>query len=98
MPIVVNFQSPSLTREIYELSIQGLTNGDITQLTSVDQWPAKGLLAHIAGETSTGFRVVDVWESEEAFRQFGESLVPILQKLGVDAQPEVYPALKVVTA
>jgi hypothetical protein len=26
-----------------------------------------------------GFRVVDVWESEESFNRFGESLIPILE-------------------
>jgi hypothetical protein len=40
--------------------------------------------------------VVDVWESQEAFERFGETLVPLLQELEVDAQPEVYPALAVV--
>jgi hypothetical protein len=37
-----------------------------------------------------GFRVVDVWESEEAFRRFGETLMPILQELGVEGEPEIY--------
>ena len=40
-----------------------------------------------------GFRVVDVWESEEAFKKFGETLVPLLQALGIQVQPEVYPAI-----
>ena len=39
-----------------------------------------------------GFRVVDVWESEDAFRRFGETLMPILEEIGVEGQPEIYPA------
>jgi hypothetical protein len=34
---------------------------------------------------------VDVWESEDAFAAFGETLVPILQEVGVTGRPEVYP-------
>jgi hypothetical protein len=39
-----------------------------------------------------------VWESEEAFNRFGESLVPILSEVGVEVQPEVYPAHTFVSA
>jgi len=56
------------------------------------------LLVHVAGEAGTGFRVVDVWESEEAFRRFGEQLEPIMKAIGIDAQPEIYPAHTVVSA
>jgi hypothetical protein len=31
--------------------------------------------------------VVDVWESEEHFNKFGETLVPILTKVGVTQVP-----------
>jgi hypothetical protein len=50
------------------------------------------LLCHIAGQGKNGFRVVDVWESAEAFRKFGETLVPILKSLGIEGEPEVYEA------
>jgi hypothetical protein len=49
-------------------------------------------LMHAAGEGPSGFRVVDVWESEDACRRFGETLAPILQEVGITAQPEMYPA------
>jgi hypothetical protein len=55
-------------------------------------------LAHIAGQAPSGFRVVDVWESEEAFARFGDHLMPILQDIGVQGQPEVYPAHTFVSA
>jgi hypothetical protein len=88
MPIVAVFQSPSLTQARYEESVKKLTNGG--QLQSPADWPVTGLLAHVAGQGQDGFRVVDVWESEDAFRRFGETLLPILQSLGVEGQPEVY--------
>lgn len=33
-----------------------------------------GLIVHAAGKTDEGFRIVEVWESEEAWRRFGEQL------------------------
>ena len=32
--------------------------------------PPAGLIIHTAGPTETGWRVVDVWESEEALQRF----------------------------
>jgi hypothetical protein len=75
MPVVAVFQGPTLNREKYEASIRELTNGG--GVTKPSDWPVKGLLVHIAGETPNGFRVVDVWESEEAFRSFGEAVAPV---------------------
>jgi hypothetical protein len=60
------------------------------RLESPADWPVEGLLAHIAGQGANGFRVVDVWESDDAFRRFGETLMPILQAIGVEGQPEIY--------
>ena len=61
-------------------------------------WPVEGLLVHAAGEGENGFRVVDVWDSPEAFQRFGETLMPILQELGVEGRPEVYQAHTFVSA
>ena len=58
----------------------------------------EGLLVHVAGQGPTGFRVVDVWTSEETFKRFGEKLMPILKAVGVDGQPEVYSSHTVVSA
>jgi hypothetical protein len=88
VPIVAVFQSPTFTQEQYEESVRKLTGGK--SLDSPADWPVEGLRAHIAGQGQQGFRVVDVWESEEAFRRFGETLMPILQELGVEGEPEIY--------
>lgn len=85
-----------VTREQYEESVRRLTNGG--RLESPTDWPVEGLLAHVAGEGPNGFRVVDVWESEDAFGRFGETLVPILRELGVQGEPEVYPTHTFVSA
>jgi hypothetical protein len=66
--------------------------GGKARVGSPADWPVAGLLCHIAGQGKNGFRVVDVWESAEAFRKFGETLVPILKSLGIEGEPEVYEA------
>src|SRR5947209_5187414 len=97
MPVVAVFESPSLTQGKYEESVMKLTGGK-SRVESPADWPVEGLLAHVAGQGASGFRVVDVWESEEAFRRFGEALMPILQELGVEGEPEIYPAHSFVSA
>jgi len=91
VPVVAVFQGPSLTQEQYEESVRRLTGGK-SRMESPADWPVEGLLAHVAGQGENGFRVVDVWESEDAVNRFAERLMPILQEIGVEGQPEIYPA------
>jgi len=96
--IAVIYESPALTQEIYDESIRRLPGGRTDRLESAADWPVPGLGAHVAGQDERAFRVVDVWESEGAFRRFGELLVPILEDLGVHEQPDVFPVHTLVTA
>lgn len=44
-----------------------------------------------------GLNVFDVWDSQESFEKFGETLLPILGELGVDpGQPQVVPVHNVI--
>jgi hypothetical protein len=90
MPVVVVVEAPS--QQDYEDVVRKMTDGKKSRMESVSDWPVEGLLSHAAGQAGGGFRVVDVWESEEAFNRFGETLLPILQDLGVDVSTEMYPA------
>ncbi len=96
MAIIAVFDDSTLTKQNYEESIRRLM--DKEKAESPSDWPVEGLVAHIAGDTGSGFRVVDVWESEEAFRRFGEALAPIMKAIGIEAEPQVYPAHTIVTA
>jgi hypothetical protein len=93
--VVAVFQGSGLTQEGYEEVNRRLSGGK-SRMESPADWPVEGLLAHIAGQGESGFRVVDVWESEDAFRRFAETLMPILEEVGIEAgggaEPEVYPA------
>ena len=56
--------------EFHEEIVSKLTDGK-SQMELPSDWPVAGLLVHAAGQGQGGFRVVDVWESEEACNQFG---------------------------
>lgn len=97
MAVILVHHGPSLTRDRYEAAVRKITGGR-NRLESPADWPVEGLIVHSAGESPDGFRVVDVWESEESAGRFGQILGPILQEVGVTDQPQVYPAHTVVTA
>ncbi len=56
----------------------------------LDRQPAEGLILHLAGPAEGGWRVIDVWESEEAFERFRrERLMPAIQAVGNIPRPQV---------
>ena len=86
-----------MTRESYEAAVRRVTGGK-DRVESPSDWPVEGLLSHAAGQGPNGFRVVDVWASEDAARRFGEKLAPIMQELRIEAEPELYEAHTFVAA
>ena len=97
MAVVLVHQGAGVTRENYEETVRRVTGGK-SRLESPADWPVEGLLVHSAGDAPGGFRVVDVWESEEAAQSFGEILMPILKEVGIEALPEIYPAHTFISA
>jgi hypothetical protein len=54
--------------------------------------PPDGLITHMAARTPDGMRIVDVWQSEQAFNTFIEGAMPTMQQAGIPSfQPEMYP-------
>ena len=96
MAIVLGHQGRDVTRSSYEQVVRSMMGKERAE--SPSDWPTEGLLVHAAGEGPNGFRVVDVWESEEAAQRFGEQLAPHLQEAGITAEPEIYPAHTFVSA
>lgn len=89
MPVVMVHDSPGGTREQYEQVVSRLTDG--RGLNSLSDWPVDGILSHVAGPTGSGWRVIDVWESEEAFQRFGEVIGPVLREVGLPGEPQLFP-------
>ncbi|MFF3203816.1 hypothetical protein [Streptomyces sp. NPDC002962] len=97
MAVVVVLDMPGMTQAQYEQSAEKVS-GRPGPVESPADWPVSGLISHTSAPSDNGWLVVDVWESEEASRQFGETIVPILRDLGVtDVQLRTYPVFNVVT-
>jgi hypothetical protein len=56
----------------------------LAQLEDAGAGAPDGRLSHIALETDGEIQVFDVWESEEAFEEFGATLIPILTAAGIE--------------
>ena len=82
-------RGPTVTAENYRAAVEKLAGKD--KLESLSDWPVGGILFH-CGESPSGFRVVDVWESQDACDAFGQHLGPILEQVGITDPPEMYPA------
>jgi hypothetical protein len=82
-PIFAVFDRVFESSEQYEQAIQGLE--------AAGAGSPPGRLNHLAYATDTGIFVADVWESGELLDQFAQTLVPVLQELGVTpVQPQIY--------
>jgi hypothetical protein len=48
-----------------------------------------GLIVHVAGPTDEGFRIIDIWENEQAWENFrAQRLAPAIAALGGPSRPE----------
>jgi len=62
----------------------------VSRLEAAGAGAPAGRLYHVALETDGQIQVFDVWDSQESFEAFGETLVPIMAELGADpGQPMV---------
>jgi quinol monooxygenase YgiN len=72
---------------------QGMTQAQYDQArneVAPDNQALPGMLFHVAGQIENVWRVIDVWESQEAADNFiKEKLGPALQRANVSAQPQV---------
>ena len=89
MAIVMMTESPQGTEQIYER---------IRELIGPER-PAGGVL-HLAGPgPNGGWRVIEVWDSEEDAKRFAERLRPAFEAVGVPAPPapQVWPVHNYIT-
>lgn len=86
MSVVVRFQPSGMTREQYETVRSGLQEAG--------EWPADGCQVHVCFGDENDLRVSEIWESEEKFAGFGETLRPRIEQAGIQmsGEPEVFKA------
>ena len=82
MAVVFIIEQPDVTREKYE---------DVRSQVVPDNRIPDGMILHLAGEVKGGgWRVVELWESEEAQGKFLQTkLGPAFQKAGVTTAPKI---------
>ncbi len=78
---MVQFNIPGMTAKQYDQAWE--------ELRKAGQSNPSGLIHHVGAQQGNNWVVVDVWESAEAFAKFGETLMPILGKIGVANVPPV---------
>jgi hypothetical protein len=56
----------------------------------LDATPPAGAIFHVAGFHGGVLRVLDIWESQQAFERFQQDrLTPVVQKVGLPGTPKV---------
>ena len=84
--IVIVFELPNMTEAQYDAI---MTELNVANATHQAERPS-----HVAFQKGTSWCVIDVWNSAEAFMNFGQTtLFDIFARLGIEPpQPAIYPA------
>ena len=84
--VVVMMSSPDFTAKDYDQVWE--------DLEAEGQSNPQGLISHVGfAKPEGGWMVVDIWESQQAFEEFGKTLIPIIQKTGINVpQPQIVAA------
>lgn len=88
MAIVVKFSVSGMSADKYETVLR--------QLEAAGAGAPPGRLYHASYGSHENLQVIDVFESPQLFESFGKTLAPILEALGITAQPEVHEAYKII--
>lgn len=89
MAIAIYFHPESMTAAQYDDVIR--------RLEAAGQGKPKGRTHHSTFGPDDHLMVYDVWDSQEDFNAFGQTLMPILAEVGLDpGQPDVMPVHNVI--
>ncbi len=82
MSFVINFKPAGFTAARYHETVK--------QLEAAGAGTPKGRSYHVCYGDANGVDVTDVWDSMEDFEAFGQTLVPIMNALGVESgKPDI---------
>jgi hypothetical protein len=89
MAIGIYFAPVSMTTDLYDQCVRMLEERGAGK--------PPGRLYHACFGDKSKLAVFDVWDSQESFDRFGQTLMPILKELGIDsAAPQVMPIHNVI--
>jgi hypothetical protein len=89
MALGIYFSPKSMSTQQYDTCIR--------KLEAAGAGKPAGRLYHASFLNGDKVAVFDVWDSQQSFDRFGETLMPILKEIGVDpGQPAVMPIHNVI--
>jgi hypothetical protein len=90
MAVCLFFHGPGVTQAQYDAVRNEVAPGDR---------PPQGATYHVAGPTEDGWCVAEVWESEEALKQYAEGkLKSAMEKQGVSGHLRVFQVVRTMQA
>lgn len=88
MAIGVYFHPASMNASTY--------NEALRRLEAAGAGNPAGRLYHVCFGSGDQLQVFDVWDSQESFDRFGQTLMPILGEVGIDGQPMIEPVENII--
>jgi hypothetical protein len=88
MAIVTKFSVTGMNSEKYEEAL--------SRLQAAGAGAPPGRLYHVSYGSPDDLQVIDVYDSPQSFETFGQTLVPILTELGIQAQPEISEVYRII--
>jgi hypothetical protein len=85
MAVLVTQELEGVTQEMYD---------GVNARLGAEQSPPSGMILHTSSATDSGWRIVDVWESEEQYRRFAEdrigpAVMAYTQEAGIEPRTPV---------
>ena len=78
---------------VMTMNVTGLTHKEFRAILDemgVEARPEPGIYQHISHATETGFRIIEIWESQKGFEEFAERrLKPAITKLGIERETTI---------
>jgi hypothetical protein len=78
---------------VMTMDVTGLTHREFRAILNemgVEARPEAGIYLHISHPTEIGFRIIELWESQEGFEEFAERrLKPAVTKLGIQRETKI---------
>jgi hypothetical protein len=78
---------------VMTMNVSGLTHREFRSILDemgVEARPEPGIYQHISHPTDEGFRIIEIWDSQEGFEEFAERrLKPAITKLGIQRETTI---------
>jgi hypothetical protein len=78
---------------VMTMNVTGITHREFRSIIDemgVELRPEPGIYQHISHPTETGYRIIEVWDSQEGFERFLENrMKPAIIKLNIDRETTI---------